>query len=169
MLSGNENRPAGKSDQRKRKAKDEGKKPAPRKGKAAQQPVPQPDQLHQVPEVISTPVTSTASSSTEATASKGSSVVPVASGEIAPFSYRTIANAYRNCFWQSLDQTSSFFERLGGVRSLDKAFELQTEFAKQAYQGFVAKSQTIHQLHNELARQRLKIWEGLVVRMINPR
>lgn len=95
MLSGNENRPAGKSDS-KRKA-EEGKKPGPRKRKATPQQVPQPNQLQQIPEMISTPVTSTASSSTDAFPSNGSRVVPVASGEATPVSYRTIANAYRNC------------------------------------------------------------------------
>ena len=55
------------------------------------------------------------------------------------------------------------------MRSLDKAFELQTEFAKQAYEGFVAESQKIRELHSELARQRLKRWEGVVARTINPR
>ncbi|MFY9952499.1 phasin family protein [Bradyrhizobium sp.] len=64
-----------------------------------------------------------------------------------------IANAYGNYGRQSLDQTWSIFEKLGGVRSLGKAFELQTEFAKQAYEGFVAESQKIRELHRELARQ----------------
>jgi hypothetical protein len=111
-------------------------------------------------------VTSTANSPTGTFPSDSSPVVPVASAETVPVSYRTIANAYRNYTRQSLDQTRSFFEKLGGVRSLDKAFELQTEFAKQAYEGFAAESQKIRELHSELARQRLKIWEGLVVRMI---
>jgi hypothetical protein len=56
-----------------------------------------------------------------------------------------------------------------GVRTLDKAFELQTEFAKQAYDGFVAESRKIRELHSQLARQRLKQWEGLVARMMGPR
>jgi hypothetical protein len=161
MLSGDDNRPIGKSGQRKRKAEQEGEKPEPRRRKAAQQQDPQPDQLQDAPEAISALVTSTSNSPT------GSfPVVPVASAETVPVRYRTIANAYRNYTTQSLDQTRSFFEKLGGVRSLDKAFELQTEFAKQAYESFVAESQKIRELHSELA---LKIWEGVVVRMVNPR
>jgi len=169
MLSGDDNRPIGKSGQRKRKAEQEGKKPEPRRRKAAQQQDPQPDQLQDAPEAISALVTSIGNSPTATFPSDSSLVVPVASAETVPVSYRTIAKAYRNYTRQSLDQGRSFFEKLGGVRSLDKAFELQTEFAKQAYEGFVAESQKIRELHSELARQRLKIWEGLVVRMINPR
>ena len=164
MLRRDDKRPIGKSGQRKRKAEQGGKKPEPRRRKAAQQQDPQPDQLQDAPEAISALVTSTAISPTGTFPSD--TVVPVASAETVPVSYRTIANAYRNYTRQSLDQTRSFFEKLGGVRSLDKAFELQTEFAKQAYEGFAAESQKIRELHSELARQRLKIWEGLVVRMI---
>ena len=136
MLSGDNNRPTGKSGQRKRKAEQEGKKAEPRRRKAAQQQDPQPDQLQDAPEAISALGTSASNSPTGSLP-----VVPVASAETVPVSYRTIANAYRNYSTQSLDQTRSFFEKLGGVRSLDKAFELQTEFAKQAYESFLAESQ----------------------------
>jgi hypothetical protein len=84
------------------------------------------------------------------------------SAEAAPVSYQTIANAYGDLTRRSLDQTTSFFERFLGVRSFDKAFELQTEFAKQAYDNFVAESQKIRDLHRELTRQRLQSWEGFV-------
>ncbi|MBV9984128.1 MAG: phasin family protein [Bradyrhizobium sp.] len=80
----------------------------------------------------------------------------------APVSYQTLANAYGDLTRRSLDQTTSFFEKFWGVRSLDKVFELQTEFAKQAYDNFVIESQRIRDLHCELARQRLERWEGFV-------
>ena len=95
--------------------------------------------------------------------------VPVPTVEMAPVSYQTIVDAYRDYTQHSLDQTQTFFGRLAGVRSLDKAFELQTEFAKQAYDGFVTESRRIRELHGQLARQRLQHWEGLVTRMISPR
>jgi hypothetical protein len=173
MLSGDENKPIGKSGPRKRKAKQEakqeGKKAEPRRRKSAQQQDPQQDQLQDALEAISAPVTSIGNSRTGASPTDSSPVVPVETAQTIPVSYQTIANAYRNYTRQSLDQTRSFFEKLAGVRSLDEAFELQTEFAKQAYEGFVAESQKIRELHSELARQRLKRWEGVVARMINPR
>ncbi len=107
--------------------------------------------------------------SAEPTPVASEETLPVASLESLPVNYQSIANAYRNYTRQSLEQTRAFFEKLAGVRSLDKAFELQTEFAKQAYEGFVAESRKIGNLQNELARQRLKSWEGFVARMINPR
>jgi hypothetical protein len=39
--------------------------------------------------------------------------------------------------------------------------EVQTEFAKQAYETFVAESQKIRQLYGELAKQTLKPLQGL--------
>lgn len=85
-----------------------------------------------------------------------------AAAQTAPVSYQTIANAYGNLTRHSIDQTRSFFERLAGVRSIDKAIELQTEFARQAYDSFMAESRKIRDLHGEMARQRLKHWESLV-------
>jgi hypothetical protein len=42
------------------------------------------------------------------------------------------------------------------VRSLDKAMEVQAEFAKQSYETFVAGSQRICELQGQLARQAFK-------------
>ena len=89
-------------------------------------------------------------------------ILPSTSAEAAPVSYQTIADAYGDLTRRSFDQTTSFFERFLGVRSFDKALELQTEFAKQAYDNFVAESQKIRDLHRELTRQRLQRWEGFV-------
>ena len=79
---------------------------------------------------------------------------------------QAIAGAYGDYTKKSFEDTKSFVEKLSGVKSLEKAMEMQTEYAKSAYETFVAESQKIRELHGELA---LKIWEGLVVRTVNPR
>jgi Phasin protein len=119
-------------------------------------------------ETVAVEVMSPGDAPIDTSPAEAASVAPVASAEADTVNYQTITNAYRKYASDSLDQTKSFFERLAGVRSLDKAFELQTEFAKQAYDGFVAGSHRIRELHGELTRQRLKHWEGLVARMIKP-
>ena len=53
---------------------------------------------------------------------------------------------------------------MSGVKSLDKAFEVQTEFAKSAYETFVADSQKIAGLYTDLAKQTFKPLEGLVAK-----
>ncbi len=52
-----------------------------------------------------------------------------------------------------------------GVRSFDKAIEVQTEFARQAYGNFVAESQKIFGLYSELARQTFRPWQGLMAKV----
>ncbi|MDE2603288.1 MAG: phasin family protein, partial [Bradyrhizobium sp.] len=45
-----------------------------------------------------------------------------------------------------------------GVRSFDKAVEVQTDYARQTYANFVADSQRICGLYAELARQTFRPW-----------
>jgi len=84
-----------------------------------------------------------------------------ASAELAPVSLQTIANAYRDYTRKSLEEFGSFVEQLSGVRSLDKAMSVQTEFVKRAYENSVAESQKICELHNRLAKQTLDPFKGL--------
>src|SRR6266404_7059368 len=88
----------------------------------------------------------------------------VATDDPAPVSFQTIANAYGDYTRKSLEETQSFVEKLRGVRSLDKVMEVQTDFAKQACDTFVAESQRIRMLHRELAKQALKPLEELVAK-----
>jgi hypothetical protein len=80
----------------------------------------------------------------------------------APVSLQTIANAYGDYTRKSLEQTKCFIDKLTEVRTLDQVVEVQTEFAKQACETFVAEAQKIHDLHRELARQRIERLEGLM-------
>jgi Phasin protein len=81
--------------------------------------------------------------------------------EPAPVSLQTIANAYRDYTRKSIEEFGSFVEQLSGVRSLDKAMTVQSEFVKRAYETSVAESQKICELHNRLARQTLDPFKGL--------
>ena len=86
----------------------------------------------------------------------------------APVNFQTLANAYGDYTRKSLEETRCFVEKLGGVRSLDKVMEVQTDFAKQAYETFVAESRRIRTLHRELARQAFKPLEELVAKASQP-
>jgi hypothetical protein len=77
-----------------------------------------------------------------------------------PVSIQTLVNAYEDYTKRSFEESRSFVERLMGVRSFDKAIEVQTEFARQAYVNFVAESQKICELYNELAKQILMPWRN---------
>jgi hypothetical protein len=70
--------------------------------------------------------------------------------------FQAIAIAYGDYTKKSFEDTRSFVEKLSGVKSLDKAIEIQTEFAKSAFETFVADSQKIGALYRDLAQQSYK-------------
>ena len=79
-----------------------------------------------------------------------------------------IASAYGDYTKKSYEDTKSFIEKLSGVKSLDKVLEAQSEFAKTAYETFVADSQKIAGLYGDLAKQTFKPLEGLVAKFTPP-
>ena len=88
----------------------------------------------------------------------------VASATTVQNGLQAIASAYGDYTKKSFEDTKSFVEKLSGVKSLDKAIEAQTEFAKSAYETFVAESQKIAGLYTDLAKQTYKPFEGLVAK-----
>ena len=100
----------------------------------------------------------------EAAPAEAASIQPEpveSAAEPAPVSLQTIANAYRDYTRKSIEEFGSFVEQLSGVRSLDKAMTVQSEFVKRAYETSVAELQKICELHNRLAKQTLDPFKGL--------
>jgi hypothetical protein len=75
-----------------------------------------------------------------------------------------IASAYGDYTKKSYEDTKSFVEKLSGVKSLDKALEAQTEFAKTSYETFMADAQKIAGLYGDLAKQAFKPLEGIAAK-----
>ena len=88
----------------------------------------------------------------------------VASATTLQHGIQAIASAYGDYTKKSFEDTKSMVEKLSGVKSLDKALELQTEFAKSAYETFVAESQKIAGLYTDLAKQTFKPFEGMIAK-----
>ena len=88
----------------------------------------------------------------------------VASATTFQSGIQAIATAYSDYAKKSFEDTKSFAEKLSGVKSVDKAIEAQTEFARSAYETFVAESQKIAGLYTDLAKQTFKPYEGLVAK-----
>ena len=65
---------------------------------------------------------------------------------------------------KSFEQSSATFEKLLGAKSLDKAIEVQTDFLKSAYEGFVAQSTKMGELYANVAKDAFKPYEGLVAK-----
>jgi len=88
----------------------------------------------------------------------------VASATTLQNGIQAIASAYGDYTKKSFEDTKSFVEKLSGVKSMDKAIEAQTEYAKSAYESFVAESQKIAGLYTDLAKQTFKPIEGMVAK-----
>jgi hypothetical protein len=81
--------------------------------------------------------------------SKGSQAIAV---EVADYSKK------------AFEDSTAAVEKLFGVKSLEKAIEVQTEYAKTAYEGFVAKASKIGELYADLAKETYKPFENLMAK-----
>ena len=60
---------------------------------------------------------------------------------------------------RSLESTSSFIEKIVGVKSFDTAIQLQSEFAKSQFEGFVAQANKMGELYRSLTKEAFKPME----------
>ena len=65
---------------------------------------------------------------------------------------------------KAFEDSTAALEKLFGVKSLDKAIEVQTEYAKTAYEGFVAKANKIGELYADLAKESYKPFEAMLAK-----
>ena len=78
--------------------------------------------------------------------------------------FQAIAIAYGDYTKKSFEDSRAFVEKLTGAKSLDKALEMQTEYARSAYETFVGDSQKIAGLYTDLAKQTFKPLENLAAK-----
>lgn len=62
---------------------------------------------------------------------------------------------------KSFEDGSAVVEKMFSAKSLDKAFEAQSAFAKTAYEGYVAEMTKIGEMYADLAKDAYKPFEGL--------
>jgi phasin family protein len=65
---------------------------------------------------------------------------------------------------KSFEDGTAAAERLLGAKSLDKAIEIQTEFAKSAYESFVANATKLGELYADLAKEAYRPFETIVAK-----
>ena len=58
------------------------------------------------------------------------------------------------------EQGTAATEKLIGAKSLDKAFEVQTDFVRSSYESFVAEATKLGQLYSDLAKEAYKPFES---------
>jgi hypothetical protein len=65
---------------------------------------------------------------------------------------------------KSFEDGSKVMEKLLGVKSFEKAIEIQTDYAKSAYEGFVAQATKMGELYADLAKETYKPFEAYVAK-----
>lgn len=77
---------------------------------------------------------------------------------------QAIAAEYTDYSKKSFEEGNAALEKLFGAKSLDKAIEIQSAYAKTAYEGFVAQATKLGELYTDLAKESYKPLEGVLAK-----
>ena len=69
---------------------------------------------------------------------------------------RAIATETMDYSKKSFEKSRALFEKLIGVKKIDEAIQLQSDFAKSAYEDFVAQATKIGEIYSSLAKDAFK-------------
>lgn len=65
---------------------------------------------------------------------------------------------------KSFEEGTALMEKLFGAKSLEKAIEVQSEYAKAAYEGFVAETNKLGEMYSALAKETYKPFETMMAK-----
>ena len=66
---------------------------------------------------------------------------------------------------KAFEDGTAALEKLFGVKSVERAIELQTDYAKTAYEGFVAEATKLGELYADLAKEAYKPFETVLTKV----
>jgi hypothetical protein len=89
---------------------------------------------------------------------------------IAPLSIpnssrRPIATEIADYSKRSFEHGAKAAEKLIGAKSLDKVIEVQSEYARTAYESYVSEISKLGELYGDLAREAFKPYQSFVARV----
>jgi hypothetical protein len=82
--------------------------------------------------------------------------------------FQAIAAEVADYSKKSFEQSTATLEKLMGSKSVDKAMEVQSDYIKTAYEGFVAEATKIGELYADIAKESYKPYEGIIGKMSTP-
>jgi hypothetical protein len=80
-------------------------------------------------------------------------------------SVQAIATEVADYSKKSFEDGTQAFEKLLGVKSVEKAIELQQAYLKDAYEGFVSQATKMGSMYADLAKETYKPFESYVAKM----
>ena len=96
--------------------------------------------------------------------SKDNVDVALKSFGVASKGMQAIASEVADFQKKSFEDGTAALEKLMGARTIDKAFEAQSEFYKTAYEGFVSKATKIGEIYADIAKETYKPIEGALAK-----
>ena len=79
--------------------------------------------------------------------------------------WQAIATEFADYSKKSFEEGSAAFEKLLGAKSVEKAIEIQSEYVKASYEGFVAEASKLGELYTDLAKESYKPLEGIMAKV----
>ena len=79
-------------------------------------------------------------------------------------SFQTVASAHADLAKKLMQHGSEFISQLTSVKEPARLMELQSEYAKNAYETFVAEAKRISELYADLFKQTTKPFEDLIAK-----
>ena len=67
---------------------------------------------------------------------------------------------------KSFEHSSAAAEKLMGVKTFDKAIEIQQAYVKEAYEGYVAYATKLGEMMSSLAKDVTKPYEGMIAKVV---
>jgi hypothetical protein len=79
--------------------------------------------------------------------------------------WQAIATEVADYSKKSFENGSAALEKLFGAKSLETAIQVQSDYAKSTYEGFVAEATKIGELYTDLAKETYKPLEGMMAKV----
>lgn len=79
--------------------------------------------------------------------------------------WQAIATEFADYSKKSFEEGSAALEKLLGAKTLEKAIEVQSDYAKSAYESFVAEATKMGELYTDLAKETYKPFEGMIAKV----
>ena len=80
--------------------------------------------------------------------------------------WQAIATEVADYSKKSFEHGSATLESLLGAKTLEKAIEIQSDYVKTAYEGFVAEASKMGELYTDLAKETYKPLEGMIAKVV---
>jgi phasin family protein len=95
-------------------------------------------------------------------AAKTQGEAAMASAQTLATSIETIVTAHSDYAKKAMQDGSEFISKLTSLKEPTKAFELQSEYVRSAYETFVAEAKKISELYTDLFKQTTKPLQDLI-------